>query len=193
MPASKKGSRPTEKANKYAATSWAKDYTCDLKVPSGQLCLVRRPGPAGLIAAGVLDSLDVLTGLVQTEHVDRVEPSPEGERRKEELAQVSNADLLEIAKNPERLAKAMELVDKVICYVVLQPPLLPVPEADPETGEVPSRVPDSAYIDMVDIEDKFYIFNFVLGGTEDLVAFREKFSASVGSLEALAGVPKPTE
>lgn len=176
MPADRKASKKTT-VDKYAPTSWGREHTCDLTVPSGQLCEVRRPGITGLIKAGLLDSLDALTGLVQTEHIDRVEPSPDGEKRKIELA-----DMADLMKDPQRLEVAMKLVERVVCYVVVQPRLALPPEegAEREQGVV--------YVDSVDIEDQFFIFNFVLGGTEDLTAFRAEFGANVAGLEAFANV-----
>lgn len=180
MPAAHKASKKSDNS-KYAPTSWGKEYTCDLEVPSGQLCLVRRPGITGLIKAGLLDSLDALTGLVQTEHIDRVEPSPEGERRKVELA-----DMQDLMRHPERLEAAMKLVEKVVSYVVVEPSLALPPEEGVE------REQGVVYVDSVAIEDQFFIFNFVLGGTEDLTAFRSQFGANVAGLEGLSGLSSPT-
>ena len=52
--------------DKYAPTTWGSELggAEDLTVPSGQTCLVRRPGVQGLMEAGILHDLDTLTAEV---------------------------------------------------------------------------------------------------------------------------------
>jgi hypothetical protein len=178
------------KSNKYAATSWATEVTIDLECPSGQLAQVRRPGVPGLIKAGVLDSLDVLTGIVQTDHIERVKSGKD--------ASISAEDVAKLAQDKAKLLEALDLADKVVEYVVLQPSVLrPVvrdengePVLDPVTRkEIPlpdkDRVPGQVYMDSVELMDKMFIFQFVVGGVRDLETFRAEFGETVGSLAAL--------
>lgn len=177
--------------NKYATTSWGQEVTIDLTVPSGQLCLVRRPGVTGLIKAGILDSLDSLTGIVQTEHIDRVENEKKG------LPAVTPEQIKELQSNKQKLLEALELMDKVLAYVVIQPALfLPYLRDEEDKAYVEpltplpddKRVPGRAYVDMVDIMDKVFVFQFVVGGVSDLERFREEFGESLAGLEALTDV-----
>lgn len=175
---------PTRAKSKYAATSWATEVLLDLEVPSGQLCQVRRPGIPGLVKAGVLDSLDALTGIVQTDHIERVK-SGKGE--------IDKVDVAALAADKEKLLEALELSDKVVEYVVLQPSVLrPVVRdeaGEPVKPEVPlpekDRVPGQVYTDMVDLMDKMFIFQFVVGGVRDLETFRKEFGEVVGDLETV--------
>lgn len=164
----------TSSRNKYAPKAWGKEVLVDLPCPSGQLCQVRRPGIPGLIKAGILDSLDSLTGLVQTEHIDRVR---KGEIKAE--------DMQDLAKNKDKLLQAMTLADKVVCYAVVQPKVLP----DPEEGA--EREPGAIYVEDIDLTDKMFIFQFVVGGVSDLEQFRKEFGETLGSLENVADVPGP--
>jgi len=178
---------PTRAKSKYAATAWATEVTIDLEVPSGQLCLVRRPGIAGLVKAGVLDSLDALTGIVQTDHIERVK-SGKGE--------ISKEDIAALAGDKAKLLEALELADKVVEYVVVQPSVFRAiardetgkPVLDEDGKESPlseaDRMPGQVYTDMVDLMDKMFIFQFVVGGVRDLETFRKEFGEVVGDLEA---------
>lgn len=198
------GSAPKKSKDKYKATAWGAPGLMDLELPSGQLCEVRRVGVTGLVTAGLLDSIDSLTGIVQTEHVDRIQ---KGERVK-----LTKDDVKTFTGDPKRLNEAMNLMDRVIEYVVTQPKVLrPVvrdergkpiltAKVDRESGEpvmekdgvTPVQeetslaeedwVPGQVYTPMVDLIDKTFIFQFVVGGVSDLNQFREEFGASLGGL-----------
>lgn len=157
---------------------------CDLEVPSGGLCEVRRVGPMDLIKAGLFDKLDILGSLVQTEHVDRVEgrARPSGDDEKDQLKKIQ-----ELIRDKSKLLAAEELIDSVVVYVVTQPKIL----ALPEPGE--DRNPDSVYVDSIDWMDKMFIFQFVVGGSADLESFRQEFSKVMGSLGSGEGVPVPAK
>lgn len=154
--------------------------TMDLTLPSHEdpddensphnVCRVRRPGVQGLIAAGVLDSFDSLTGLVQSEHLDRVDGKNDRKKdTKEEMA------LLKDQK--ENIMKALALVDKVVLYCVVEPKLLPVSDGE--------RDDEKLYVDDVDLDDRMFILQFALGGSSDLETFRKGTAESVASVAAL--------
>jgi hypothetical protein len=195
------GSAPRKKADKYAATAWGGEHLIDLEMPSGQLAQVRRPGVSGLIKAGLLDSLDTLTALVKTEHMDRVKTG------KPTTPDITSEDISALTKDKDRLLAALDLMDKVVEYVVVQPEVLRPIERD-EFGvpvllwkgklnedssekmeEIPladkDRVAGQVYTDMVDPTDKVYIFQFVVGGVRDLEQFRQEFGETLGSMESL--------
>lgn len=208
------GSAPKTKKSKYAPTAWVTDLLMDLPLPSGQLCEVKRVGVTGLIKVGLLDSLDSLTAIVQTDHVDRMRSGGE--------SKISPEDIQGLAGDAGRLETAMDLMDRVIEYVVNQPELLrpirrdengqPIrrPKIDRLTGEpamtktgeqvfedVPllekERVAGQVYTDAVDLMDKTYIFQFVVGGVSDLDQFRKEFGETLGSMGAVQAVPDPAE
>lgn len=188
--------------SKYAATAWGGENLIDLEMPSGQMAQVRRPGVTGLVKAGLLDSLDTLTGLVKTEHMDRV-------RTGEATTQVVTADdISALAKDTGKLVQTLDLMDRITEFVVIQPSVLrPVQrddagkpitawrgKIDAETGEqvmeemdLPDveRVPGQVYTDTVDATDKVYLFQFVVGGVRDLEQFRKEFGEALGSVESL--------
>lgn len=162
--------------SKYAPNTWLSAGTAgapeDLTVPSGQTCLIRRPGLEGLLKAGVLRNLDTLSALVDQKHL-----------KKTQKGAPSRVNVKSLMQDPEALSDIMHAVDKVVCYCVLKPEVHRTP--DDQTRRQPGLV----YADMISIEDKMFIFNYVVGGTRDLERFRTELSESVGGLEAVEGVP----
>jgi hypothetical protein len=155
--------------SKYSLGS--KEILLDLKVPSGQMCQVRRPGPMGLIQAGVLDSIDVLGSVVQTQHVDRVAGRPV-----KDISQ--DSQVMDLLRDKGKLNAANELINKVVCYVVVQPKLH-MPSDEMIADEAVS-------VENVDFMDRVFIMQFVMGGTQDLATFRSQFGTTLGSVESLA-------
>lgn len=168
-------------APRYGA-SWGSNFV-DLTVPSGGLVQVSRPGLQGLIGAGVLESLDSLTGIVQTETI----PKAAGNRQ---------IDAATILKDPKKVDDMLATIDRVVLHVVKQPTVLKttVTEQADETHpngpwERPmrddERDPEAHYIDGVPMDDKMFILQFVLGGSPDLAEFRAKTAEVVGSISGL--------
>ena len=151
----------------------------ELELPSGNVCLALRPGAQGLIKAGLLDSLDQLTGLVQVEHIDGNDPRKAGQ---------TNVNVEDLMKDPEKLAEGLSLVDKVICHVVKEPKihmdLTDDEKASRRASGLPEVDPDVIYASQVDEEDKMFVFQWAVGGTNDLIQFRTESQALMGNLSA---------
>jgi hypothetical protein len=192
MPATprKKTARAQSTPGSQYGQGWgAAELTIDLPMPSGALCQVRRPGIPGLIKAGILDSLDALTGIVQTDHIERVKEGKDPAVTAEQMKALS--------RDKEGLLRALDLTDKVVEYVVLQPTVFrpirrnpdssPKLDADGKETELADdeRVVGVIYTDSIGLEDKMYIFQFVVGGVTDLETFRSEFGETLGGLEAL--------
>ena len=158
---------PVDTDDAYAPTTWGSDNNGlhDLTVPSGQRCLVKRPGVQGLMVAGVLHNLDTLTTLVSEKHIKRVSGQAE-------------VDVASLLGDEQNLLKILHTVDRVVAHVVVKPPVEMAP------NDVTLRQPGQVYTDMVDVEDKMFIFQFVVGGTADLERFRDQLGESVGSIPA---------
>lgn len=154
---------------KYAPTTWGSELggAEDLTVPSGQMCLVRRPGVQGLMEAGVLRDIDSLSALVNEKHIKRVQGKAVGDGK---------IDAASLMQDKDGLKNLMHVVDRVICYVVMKPLITMTPN-DPT-----SRVSGVIYADMVDLVDKMFIFQYAVGGTRGLEEFRQQLDTSVGSL-----------
>lgn len=177
--------------SKYSPTSWGSTGIGeleDLKVPSGQLCLVKRVGPQGLMEAGILENVDTLTALV-TKMIEKSQgKKPQDRRRKgQDTNEITDADVIEIMKKPEDLRQIMSVVNRAVIYCVVEPKIHETPE-DPKERET-SKV----YIDQVDLNDRMFIFNFVVGGTRDLEKFREQSAEVVGGVEAKQSTRRKTK
>lgn len=176
-----------KKSPKYGKT-WKKGGgSFDLDLPSGERCRVKRPGIQGLIKAGILQSIDSLTAIVQTETIPKAEGKPA-------------VDVKDILADEQKFSKMLEMVDKIVCEVVLEPKVLPtLVQAFDQDGETlvgddgealmreiedDERDEDSIYVDYIDTEDKMFIMNFVVGGSKDLAQFRQKSKDAMGSLSA---------
>lgn len=161
---------------KFAPTQWGSTTGVveDLQTPSGQWCQVRRPGPQGLIEAGVIHSLDALTGIVQNDLI----PSAEGKPK---------ADVKKVMADPEALASMIHVADRVVCHVVLQPKVEMTP------SDVTRRKPGVIYADMIDLTDKMFIMNYAMGGTRDLERFRQESEEAVGGLDTVEADGSETE
>lgn len=156
---------------KYAPTTWGGGGNAphDLTVPSGQVCLVRRPGLDALMAEGLLGDLDSLTQIVNSKHIERVNGKDS----------VNAASMLKDAKSVENV---LHLVNKVVCATVIQPPVFMPP------NDVTLRKQGVVYADSIDINDKMFIFQYVLGGTADLERFRQQSEDALGGVETLESV-----
>lgn len=153
----------------YAPTAWGSDESngalVDLQVPSGQMILAQRPGPEGLMAAGMLDDLDMLGTIL---------PKVMGGK-----SRAKNFNSAELLKSPEMLRQAMRLMDRVLCYVVVKPEITPEPD-DPRKKERGKIYPST-----VSLEDKTFIFNWAAGGTQNLAQFRQQYEESVAGVESV--------
>lgn len=165
--------------DRYAPTAWGSTSGMpeDLELPSGQVCLVRRPGTQGLIAAGVLQNVDSLTRLVNEKHINRVAAKGRGQEAKTEI------DMTSLMDDPEGMAEIVRVVDKVVIHCVLAPQVFSTPD------DVTRREKGVIYADMIDLTDKMFLFQYVVGGTRDLESFRTELNEVLGGLGAEQGVP----
>lgn len=171
--------QPAPADDKYAPNTWLAGGVGsleDVTVPSGQLCLLRRPGLEGLIKAGVLHNVDSLTAIVEEKHIKRVKGRPGGE-----------IDAASLLNDPKALEDVTHVIDKIVCHVVVKPEIHRTPD------DRTRRVPGVIYADMVELTDKMFIFNYAVGGTRDLEQFRGQLDAALGGLESGDDVPLPAE
>lgn len=156
--------------------------TVELETPSGQKCLVKKPDPQRLATLGIIDKVDTLTKLVDMKHVKRVKGKPSSAPAKVDAATIS--------KNPKTMINMLELADRVVENVVLEPTVLrPIvrdsdgtpllkKNSNGEDVEIPlawkDRDEDQVYTDLIDFADRIFIFQHAVGGNPDLATFREQ-------------------
>lgn len=175
--------------------------TEELELPSENTALVRRLQPEAFLTSGVIP--DQLSGLVTKAIQSKKGLPPQA--------------LTDISKDPKQLRAALEMVDRVLVYVVVEPKVempptckiamdgepcnsyVDVPQhtdpSHPQRHEFVEgdRDEDVLYADQVSLEDKQFIFNFAVGGTRDVERFRQQFADGVGDLSNRQAVARKTK
>jgi hypothetical protein len=162
-----------------------------LDLPSENVALVRQISPQAFLTDGLIP--DPLMPIVSQAINTKKGLPPQ--------------KLKQIMDDPKLVTSAMELFDRTIAYVVLEPKILMPPTCteceeyanQPQHKEVKRedfhayregpRDPEILYADEVDMTDKQFVFQWALGGVRELEPFREELAAVVGPLSAGQGVP----
>jgi hypothetical protein len=179
MPATPpKAKKPQDKKPK---SSFGKRQAYPIRLPSGSQIEVLRPGVQGLTKAGVIESFDSLTMIVQGETLPKAQGMP--------VVDVQKATR-EAGADPKKVQEMLDIMDRICMYVVVTPKLHPTPvltEEQKADGKTIDDItdPELAYIDYVDAEDKAFIMNVAMGGTTDLAAFRTQSKEAVGDFSGL--------
>jgi hypothetical protein len=158
-----------------SANEWRGRKGTELNLPSGNTALVRAPGIQHFLKAGRLpNSLRtmIMRGIKGDEKVK----------------------LEALFEDESNFIELFELIDQVLLQVVIEPEVKPVP-LDDEGVEVPlgSRDQGFIYVDEVDMEDKFFIFQFAVGGTRDLERFREEQATGLANLQSSESLASSSE
>lgn len=206
-------------ASPTSAKEWKKATQGEeIELPSGNVALVRRPGMESLFAAGVLP--DELTKLAM-EQVRKAERggAPDDFKKKGQAAQevaIDNDMLEKFMQGENAIADIFEAFDKITVMCVIKPTCLyhrrrkvddrgqqVVDENNKAVWEdIPydERDEDILYSDEVDIEDKTFIFNFVVGGSRDIASFRNEFGNALATIQpredvevSSVGTPQPEQ
>lgn len=172
--AKKTTARAGNPATRAAPVASAGDFKkktapAELVLPSGLKVLVRRVGIVTLMNEKLFS--DQLMAIV-AKAIDTNTGSPG----------VKDADLAQLAADPEKIGQLMEAFDKITIRCWVTPQVHPVPESDDERDD------DLLYVDEIDLEDKARTFDFAVGGDADLARFREQSEQSLGRLPAGADV-----
>lgn len=187
----------TPEQDRSSVAAWKKNIGVELPLPSGNVAFVKRPGITTLLAEGVFpDSIvGVITEQINVRSGKAAPKKPQDRRRKVDGSDDSDANFMkEISGDPEKLRAMMIAVDKILALVCIQPPVVVHWKGeDPRTGRIPAseRSNDVVYTDEVDENDKMFVFNFAVGGSDDLAAFRAATDAAVGSLSGGEDVALP--
>lgn len=176
-----------------------------LELPSGNECKIRAVKPEAFLESGLIP--DPLTSMIQQAIQSKKGLPPQ--------------KVAEVSKDPKKLAAAMEMFDRVLVYTVIEPEVEMPPlcihgagDDSPGCGQLytggngvhvdrkhpdyhkyieADRDPDVLYADVVDMEDKQFIFQFCVGGVADIAKFREERGRALESVQASQGVRKPAK
>lgn len=143
-----------------------------LELPSGKIALVKPLGIQHFMRAGRIPN--TLSPFVESMISGASGKPVDAEKEAADFAQG-------LAKNPDQFKDLFDFVDAITVECVEQPPVLPIPMNALEEPVPIGERPRGLYVDMVDLDDKMFIFNFAVGGTRDVQRFhREVAASSVG-------------
>lgn len=158
--------KPTKKVTTVSsAADFKKAVYAELELPSGNVCLARRPGLQKLVMEGRIPNS--LSGIVQ----DAMSGAG-GESVKKSIGDMT----------PQQLEDAAKFTDLIVVECVNQPKVLMPPESEDD------RQDDLLYVDEVDDQDKNFILNWAFGGTSIVEKFREQQAQLVADLQSGKGV-----
>lgn len=148
-----------------------------LVLPSKKIARVRVPGMEAFIEAGLVPNS--LLAIVQEALRKGKPPDPQA--------------LQGMADDPDSWRVIFDLCNSIAMYCFIEPRIHPVP-LDPETGEKSPHLKDAQklYVDEVDLADKFFVFQFAVGGTRDLEQFRKELDAAMESVPTSEGMGNST-
>lgn len=166
-----------------SARAWKRaKATEELELPSGNVALVKRPGPALLLQEGFLpDSLSMIVNETIRENKG-----------------MKPQDLSEIQNDPDKIVDMLEGIDRMIPMIVVEPPTLfhktqvlddegnPVTKDNGQSKfeDIPGedRDDDYVYTDDIELDDKMFLFQFAVGGTRSYEQFREEQRVAMGDV-----------
>lgn len=167
----------------------------DLALPSENVARVRQISPDAFLTSGTIP--DPLMAIVRQAINSKKGLPPQTLKR--------------ISEDPELLASTLQMFDQVLVYCVVEPNIQ-MPPACSECGEYFNkphhkdqradghhaykegvRDPNVLYADQIDMDDKMFIFNWVLGGTKNLEKFRDEQERTLGSLSDRKDVPRASK
>lgn len=174
----------------------------DFNLPSGNTCRMNHADLPKLIAAGVVDSIDQLTSLVQTEHVDRVKKGKKNRHVQPppgampEQARVA----LELMRDPKRWGTLEGVVNAVVVQCVEEPRVLPAlaPGTERSPQDAAALMAGTAFaVDNVSLIDRMAIFAEamapILQGQEAMKPFRDGGEAGLAGVADVEDVQPPAE
>lgn len=136
-----------------------------VRVPSGNVALLKRPGMHVFLAKGMIPNS--LMAFVN-ESIKKGKPN-----------------LDDFTATPETMKDLMDLTDAVTIECCIEPKVFAIP-TDPKGNQMLAeyREADKLYVDEVDVDDKMFIFNYAVGGPSDVASFRKEFAATMDDLQA---------
>lgn len=90
--------------------------------------------------------------------------------------QMDPKDLVGDQVDMSTLTSMLEMVDSVVVSTCVEPQVHPDPEAGVEEED------DLLYVKDLEADDKMFIFQWALGGTEDIATFRAEAQADLAAL-----------
>jgi hypothetical protein len=191
-----------------SAKEWKKASGIDLELPSGNVCRVKRPGMEKLLTAGILP--DNMTPIaIEAVQAAQTPGKPQDHKQKaKDKPELDPEMMKKFLEEEGAIVSIFESFDKVTAMCVIEPSVAyhkrPVLDKDgneekDDNGkvlweEIPlnERDDDSLYTDDIDVDDKTFIFNYVVGGSSDLEQFRDEYGDALATVSTGSDVEVPS-
>lgn len=162
----------------------------ELELPSGNVVIVKRIPITKLLEMDIFP--DSMEAVIAEKLGSDAEAGPGNAAKPIDPKEVQKKTL-----DPAELTGLMRSVDRITAASMLEPAaelhlVNTAPAGKPEVWEeIPEdeRDDELLYTDEIAVEDKFFLFQFTVGGSSDLDAFRAEFGSALGALENGNGVP----
>lgn len=159
--------------------------TFELELPSGETVLLKRVDMPTLLASGAFP--DSLMSIVS-------EKIKSATGKDDTPTALDPAVVKNVLADPAKLAELFDSIDKIVPLVVAEPTVRnhkrPVFDAQEKPTGTFETIPDDerdedvVYTDVVDLEDKMFIFQFTVGGTREVEDFRAELGSTVADVSA---------
>lgn len=168
--------QPQPEADPYAPTAWGQlaDFTC----PSGQRCALRPLDLEQLLAMGVLEDINALTGIVEKDVIRPAQGLPPINTEK-------------ILRDGKKVGDIMRVVDQIVVTVVAKPEIRSNLDANGNRLLEGQRELGVVYVDSISLVDRIAIFNESLKGVSELESFRQAAGQPGGSVADQPSVAHP--
>jgi len=168
------GTKPPAKKKVTSAKNWKSSARTpvELELPSGNICLAINKGMRVFLEEGKIPNslMEIVTKSIE---------GAEGKTTKGQAA------MAEAAEDPKMLADMIVMIDNALVMCVVEPVIMPMPTQvidDKEVIDESVKDPDLLYVDEVDMEDKMFIFQWCVGGTDSVEKFREEFAGTLADV-----------
>lgn len=160
----------------------------ELTLPSGQTCLARRLGVEGLLEVGILDNVDELTSLVDSQYLH------DGSKKQ--------PDEPNVLKDISKIRPLLTMADKAIPHIVADPVVvLHFVESGSSTraltpderADARRRTPGVVFTDQIGLEDKVWLFDWAIGSLSSLRNFRKNTGSDVAGVANVPSVSRPAK
>src|SRR5262245_11928908 len=154
-----------------------------LELPSGNVCLAVNRGLKAFMKDGKIPNalMPLVEGAIN------------------EAKGIKPKEVVDTLKDLDSLTEVLGLIDHVVLASVTAPFIEEAPKQDERGRDIDDdgnpfhRDPEILYVDELDMDDKMFVFQWAIGGTDDVEAFRKESQKLVGELQGSEGVAQETE
>jgi len=163
-------------------------------LPSGETCFQRAISIEDMLEMGIMDKIDSLSGIVQTEHIERVTGKGKQTPAQQAASTMAALDpttedgrtaLFALLKDKSRWENLLEFVNKVVVRSVIEPPVYDGQEG--AAGQPAHGLSNSVDVHDVDLQDKLVIMNAAMSKLQAGVVAAEPFRE--GRQDDVAHIP----